>query len=206
MKFENKHESLKGSLLLATIAVHVFFAVLIFCCAVGPVQADVYVHIDDQGVYHFTDAPPNADYKIFIRSQRTQKKLPSKYDRIIAEASERFDVSFPLLKAMVKVESDFDAQAISQKGALGLMQIMPANVFDFKISDPFDPYENVMAGAGYFKTLLERFEGHVPTALAAYNAGPGRVDRHRGIPPITETKDYISRVLRYRDIYGSNSK
>ena len=106
-------------------------------------------------------------------------------------------MSFPLLKAIIKAESDFDALAVSQKGATGLMQIMPQNFKPLGIKDPFDPWQNINAGARYFKQMFDRFNGKLSLSLAAYNAGPTAVDRYKTIPPYEETENYVRRVLKY---------
>ena len=107
-----------------------------------------------------------------------------------------------MIKALIKVESDFNTRAVSRSGALGLMQIMPENVKAFRIFDPFDPRDNIIGGARYLKTLLDRFEGKLPLALAAYNAGPKVVERYRNIPPIKETEDYVKKVMKYYYLYN----
>ena len=119
------------------------------------------------------------------------------YDDLITSASERFGVSFPLLKAIIKAESDFDAEAVSKKGAMGLMQIMPQNFKFLGIKDPFDPTQNINAGARYFRQLYDRFNGKLALSLAAYNAGPTAVDRYQTIPPYEETEEYVRRVLKF---------
>lgn len=164
--------------------------------------ADIYRYIDANGVMHFTNAPTSSsgDYKLFLR----EKKQPApswyqtkKYDDLISDASKRHGVSFPLLKAIIKAESDFDPQAVSKKGAMGLMQIMPQNFKLLGLKDPFDPTQNIDAGTRYFKQLYDRFGGKLALSLAAYNAGPTVVDRYRTIPPYEETEEYVRRVLRY---------
>ena len=164
--------------------------------------ADIYRYIDENGVMHFTNAPTSSvnEFKLFLREKG--KSAPSwyytrKYDDLITEAAERFGVSFPLVKAIIKAESDFDAKAVSKKGAMGLMQIMPQNFKLLGLKDPFDPTQNINAGTRYFKQLYDRFNGKLALSLAAYNAGPTAVDRYKTIPPYEETEEYVRRVLRY---------
>jgi soluble lytic murein transglycosylase len=178
---------------------------VLLTCAL-PVDADIYMYIDRSGVIHFTNVPTNSetDYRVFIK-EKPRKNLGSDadvqyehdFDPYIAEASKKHGVSFPLVKAIIKAESDFNPRAISRKGALGLMQIMPENLERLQISDPFDPWENIMGGTRYFKMMLQRFKGKLPLSLAAYNAGPTAVDRYQSIPPFKETENYIEKVMRY---------
>ena len=173
---------------------------LFFLAAVA--SADIYRYIDENGVMHFTNAPTSSkqDFKLFMKEGRN--KSPSwsyrkKYDGLITKASERFGVSFPLLKAIIKAESDFDPQAVSKKGAMGLMQIMPHNFKLLGLKDPFNPTQNINAGARYFRQLYDRFDGKLALSLAAYNAGPTAVDRYKTIPPYDETEEYVRRVLKF---------
>ena len=179
----------------------IFIAVLFISAAAPSVQADIYMFIDSQGVLHFTNTPTSSQYRLYIKERPKPAEVTKKYDDIIQEASNTFGLSFSLLKAMIRVESNFDSRAISKKGALGLMQIMPQNLQAFNIRDPYDPKDNIMGGASYFKSLMERFEGKLPLALAAYNAGPTIVDKYRKIPPIKETKDYVKKVMKYFYLY-----
>jgi soluble lytic murein transglycosylase len=165
-----------------------------------PAKSDIYVYVDEEGVWHFTNAPTSARYKPFIRD-RWSKGTTRKYDDLINEASRKYGLSFHLLKAVIKVESDFNPRAVSRSGALGLMQVMPFNLQRFNISDPFNPRQNILGGAYYLKKLLKRYNGRVAYALAGYNAGPLMVDKHNGIPPITETRRYVKKVLKYYRIY-----
>ena len=105
--------------------------------------------------------------------------------------SQQYGVSFPLLKAIIKAESDFDPRAVSKKGAKGLMQIMPENFKLLGIKDPFDPSQNIHAGARYFKQMYDRFKGKLALSLAAYNAGPTAVERYNTVPPYEETEEYV---------------
>lgn len=169
----------------------------------APVYADIYMYIDDDGVVHFTNAPTvsESEYRVFVREgirKAYRRYSPDRYDEFIREASEFYGVSYPLLKAIIKAESDFNPTAISRKGALGLMQLMPHNVKAMNINDPFDPWENIMGGARYFRSMLDRFEGQLSLSLAAYNAGPTAVERYNfQIPPYKETQDYVAKVLKY---------
>jgi len=101
-----------------------------------------------------------------------------------------------LVAAVVQVESAFDHTAVSRKGAMGLMQLMPATAAGLAVDDPWDPDQNLRGGTAYLRRLLDRYDGHLELALAAYNAGPEAVDRYGGIPPYQETRNYVRRVLR----------
>jgi len=166
--------------------------------------SDIYTYIDSAGVLHFTNVPTSSKYSVFMREypvKALRVHSPDRYDRLINEASATHGISFPLLKAIIKAESGFNHMAVSKAGARGLMQIMPENIKAFKIKNPFDPRENIMAGTRYLKSLLKRFDGRLSFALAAYNAGPSTVDRHQSIPPIKETQDYVRKVLKYYYIF-----
>jgi soluble lytic murein transglycosylase-like protein len=121
----------------------------------------------------------------------------TQYDSIIEKAAIAASVEPNLLRAVIVVESGFNPRAVSRRGAVGLMQLMPATATRFGVSNPYDPRENVHAGARYLKFLIDRFGQDVRLALAAYNAGEEAVDRNGGrIPPFTETMAYVPRVLK----------
>jgi soluble lytic murein transglycosylase-like protein len=169
-----------------------------------PAAADIYMYIDSQGVMHFTNVPTSTDYQVYIKERPKRRGGgidTHRFDRYIDEAAALHGVDFPLIKAVIRAESAFDPKAVSKKGALGLMQIMPENLKAFQVHDPFDPWQNIMGGARYLKSLIKRFKGQVPLALAAYNAGPQTVDIHHGIPPIPETETYVKRVMTFFYLY-----
>lgn len=129
--------------------------------------------------------------------QEPEKNLPPEipYREIIAKACQKEGLDLKLVAAVIKVESNFNPRAISPKGAKGLMQLMPSVQKDYKVKNVFDPYENICAGVKYLKQLIDECYGDLGLALAAYNAGLKRVKDAEGLPDITETKNYVAKIL-----------
>lgn len=174
--------------------------------------ADIYKYVDENGVLHFTDTPiSGGKMELFIKDRSNSKSSYSQdyrsyytsdeFNDIIEEAASANNVSSSLIKAMIKVESNFNPNAVSPKGAKGLMQIMPGTMRDLNIENPFNPYENVMGGSKYIRDLLRRFNNELTLALAAYNAGPGMVEKYKNIPPFEETIGYVQKVLHFHRMY-----
>jgi soluble lytic murein transglycosylase len=178
--------------------------------SVFPAAADIYMYIDSQGVMHFTNTPTSTQYRVYIKEKPKRRvgrlKDMDRYDDILEEAQRRHGVDAPLIKAMVRAESAFDPRAVSHKGALGLMQIMPKNLKHLKVQDPYNPWDNIMGGTRYIKEMLVRFEGQLPLALAAYNAGPQIVEQYRGIPPFNETQTYVRKVMRFYSAFKNEKR
>lgn len=169
----------------------------------GQVQADIYRYVDTEGTVHFSNVPTSSKYELYIRELPPHRvdHGSTRYDAYIGEAAEQYGVPFSLIKAIIRAESDFDPSAVSDAGACGLMQIMPETARDLGVVDAFNPRENILAGVRYFKELLTRFHGSMPLALAAYNAGPKKVDTRWEVPRIEETEDFVDRVMGYFNGY-----
>ena len=175
---------------------------VLWLCLPVPAQAEIYRYVDKDGVWHFTNVKTDKRYKIYIRSVRkTSAAFIREYDGIIGQASREFGVDRLLIKAVIKAESDFNHRAVSRKGAQGLMQLMPETANEMKVGNPFNPEENIFGGTRYLSLLLKRFRGDERLALAAYNAGPEKVESGQRVPAIPETRTFVKRVLKYWKSY-----
>jgi len=155
-------------------------------------DGQIYRRMDASGMVHYTNVPPNP-----VLSRRIPRsEQPSGLKAMISSAAHRVGLDPRLIEAVISVESDFDPQAVSRKGAMGLMQLMPETADRYAVQNPFDPRENIGGGTRYLRDLLQRFGGDLRWALAAYNAGEKAVDTYQGIPPYRETREYVTKVLQ----------
>ena len=136
------------------------------------------------------DPANDADFSSYLKTEKT-------LEDIYTEASQTYGVSIDLLKAMTKQESNFNPNATSRSGAQGLMQLMPGTAASLGVTNAYDPYQNIMGGAQYIRKMLDKYDGNVSLALAAYNAGSNNVDKYGGIPPFAETQNYVAKITRY---------
>ncbi len=182
-----------------------FLAVLVWALLLAPngAQAAIYTFVDQQGTVHFTNVPNDPRYKLevirpqFRGGRAARAGDPRLYEEHIQRAASRYEMDPLLIKAVIKTESNFDCQAVSSKGAKGLMQLMPETAADLNVWNPFDPQENIFGGTNYLRQMMARFGGNLRLALAAYNAGPSRVEAAQGIPLIPETQQYVAKVIQH---------
>jgi len=194
----------------------IFIFLVALFMAMPAAASDIYKYEDDEGVLHFTDAPTDHRFKIFMRDikkdslLRTKFRLtacavnPAEFESIINSCALEYGVDKSLVKAVIHAESGYDPNAVSAKGASGLMQLMPQTAKSLKVANTFDPADNIRGGVRYLRFLLDTFRGDVALALAAYNAGLSRVAQYNGIPPYEETRNYVARVMQYRKTYQNN--
>ncbi len=168
-----------------------------------PVHAGgIYKYVDRNGTIHFTNVPTNSRYKLISEDPDTYAKVEtSEFDGLIKEIAYKYDVKPALVKAVIKAESGFDPNAVSKKGAQGLMQLMPGTSYDLEVDDPFHPRDNINGGVKFLKMLMGRFNNDLTLTLAAYNAGPEAVAKYEDVPPYEETRHYVKKVLAYYDRY-----
>jgi len=185
-----------------------FFAALLLWGAVLSIQGSAplaycepYLRICKNGViyYYFSSCQVNSSSQTLSGPQRTRPRpplaprrlSPQELEGLIQEASRCHNLPAPLVKAVIRVESNFNAAAKSPKGAQGLMQLMPDTADELMVSDPYDPRENIWGGVRYLRELLDKFNNRLHLALAAYNAGPQRVSQYQQVPPFQETQGFV---------------
>jgi soluble lytic murein transglycosylase-like protein len=194
---------------------------LLFTAAVvaAPVTAaaDIYKYVDADGVVHFTTAKPGGmpGAQVYLKGapasagptprpgvipfapQDKDLTRYTRYDEHIRQAATLYQIPEPLVRAVIKVESDYDARAVSYAGARGLMQLMPETAERMQVKDIHDPRENIFGGVRYLRVLANLFNGNLELTVAGYNAGEGAVTQHGGIPPYAQTRDYVVKVTKF---------
>jgi soluble lytic murein transglycosylase-like protein len=171
------------------------------CVGISPADADIYRYVDANGRVHFTDTPTHGQWNMYRREASSAGSRNSSYRDIIRYHASSYRLEEALVKAVIKVESDYQPRIVSKKGAQGLMQLIPETAKSLKVNNPFDPSENIRGGSEYLRKMLDLFNGDLELALAAYNSGPTTVKRYGGIPPYDETRNYVKRVKHYLDYY-----
>lgn len=198
-----------GTLWVKRIASVVVLVGLFWNLSPPVARGDIYWFQDEEGVVHISNVPVDVRFRFKERekpkdvSKILYEKRRGNYARLIEEVARDEGVDSELLRAVVATESNYDPNAISRKGALGLMQLMPETARGLGVTDPFHPAENLGGGARHLRRLIDKYQGELPLVLAAYNAGEQAVDRYNGIPPFPETVAYVEKVLR---AYGKAGK
>ena len=210
-----------------------YLSLLVLCAVAfaGPARAAIYKYVDEQGVCHYTNvpgdkryrpvnlnSPPRASVKRIGSGRTSADRSPTRrfvkphrrstavddFAHQIRRAARAHRVDPLLIRAIIKVESDFNPYAVSSQGAQGLMQLMPATARDLQVKDPFDAGQNIYGGTRYIRSLLDSYQGDLRLSLAAYNAGPSRVKNT--VPRIPETVAYVRKVMRlYRQYLRAGS-
>jgi soluble lytic murein transglycosylase-like protein len=178
--------------------------------------ADMFQFTDRSGVVHFTNVEPaSGGWKRLYHDSRSEDGYPAgggglgrgerrladpertrRYDAHIEEAAQLYQLPSAFIRAVVMVESNFYADAVSSTGAIGLMQLMPSTAANMGVTDAFDPRQNVLGGTRFLRVLANKFNGNLMLTVAAYNAGEGAVTKYRGVPPYAETRRYVRKVLQ----------
>jgi soluble lytic murein transglycosylase-like protein len=182
-------------------------AFVLLAASVAPASAQIYSWRDAEGLLVVSDRPRADQGEMTTytvpRSSAVRATTPpagsaraSEFDEVIEEQATAQGVAPELVRAVIQVESAFDARAVSSKGAMGLMQLMPATARELGVSNPFHPAENIRGGVAYLRQLLDRYDSNVELALAAYNAGPGSVAKYGAVPPYRETQAYVKKVTQ----------
>lgn len=179
------------------------FAALLCACAPAAASAQIYSWRDADGTLVLSTTPQAGATKTYavanasssVRATRAvYSRRVEQFEPLIAASAEEHNVRPDLVRAVIQAESAFNPLARSHKGAMGLMQLMPATAAELGVTDPYDPAQNIRGGVTYLKSLLVQYAHNEELALAAYNAGPAAVDRYDGVPPYRETRSYIAKI------------
>jgi soluble lytic murein transglycosylase-like protein len=172
-----------------------------------PAQAGIYTFTDADGVMHFTNVPSTPRYAGMKRvaylpepatARRAHLVDPSRFSPLVEQAAREHQIDQALLRAVIAVESGYDPNAVSRKGAVGLMQLMPQTARRYGVKNIYDPAQNIQGGARYLRDLMGKFNNDLPLVLAAYNAGEDAIAQYGNrIPPYRETRSYVPRVLGF---------
>jgi soluble lytic murein transglycosylase-like protein len=186
---------------------------VVACLHAVPAQADIYAWRDEQGrlVLSKQPAPPGVAVRTFAvhgndglrttSAEGSSMPLERRLHAAVEDHAARHALDPDLVRAVIRVESGWNPRAVSRKGAMGLMQLMPATAAEYGVADPFNPTENIRAGVAYLRRLIDRFDGRMELALAAYNAGPGAVEKYnRTVPPYRETRAYVKRIVSVTEV------
>lgn len=212
------------------VSVHMAtIATTLVLCPAAQAGADIYRCKRSDGTQHYTNVRERGGRcQVAVRGRSTPKSKSrskasassgrkpravgtrdpsrdSRYDGLIAEAAALYQLPGSFLRAVMRVESNFNPHVVSSAGAMGLMQLMPRTARSMGVADPFDARQNVLGGARYLRILANRFKGDLILTVAAYNAGEGAVDKYDGIPPYKETQRYVRRVLKHYYAYRSEA-
>jgi soluble lytic murein transglycosylase-like protein len=213
-----------------------FLALALLASAAGPCSADIYAFLDEHGVAHFSDVQLDSRYQLYMKTrppaeplvaldvspaaltdtgssgaaallQPIRTETSKRYEEMIARVAKEQKLEPALLHAVIAVESAYNPQARSPKGATGLMQLMPDTARRYGVTDLLNPLENLRAGARYLRDLLSMFNNNLRLVLAAYNAGEGAVIRSgHAIPPYPETQSYVPRVLQHYEHFRAKDR
>jgi soluble lytic murein transglycosylase-like protein len=180
-------------------------------------RADIYSFVDEAGVTHFSNVPTDGRYRLVLAAPPEPAAAPSgdtrwltrsrAFDPYIESAAREAQVQPQLVRAIIVVESAFNPKAVSHKGAVGLMQVLPSTARRYGVSNAYDPQQNIIAGTRYLRDLIARYGNNLELVLAAYNAGTDAVERYgKRIPPYAETRQYVPAVLSvYRALTGAHA-
>ncbi len=174
-----------------------FILPIVLLSSLPNAQAAMYSFVDQDGKPHFSNVPADPRYKELPGYEEQRSTVVyGRYGQFINDAAKRYGLDPELIKAVIKVESSFNPYAVSEKGAMGLMQLMPRTAEEMQVRSPFEAKENIMGGSRYLRKMLDLFDGNLRLGLAAYNAGPSRILENGIIPKIPETEQYVKKVMQ----------